>query len=173
VGLRIREPGYARPVEWTDWRQDVFGDPYLVWHEGTDLEQLTHRPLDEVTRMLQLGLRAGDHVAAQAYGHLSGLGRAPEDPETLLRSVVATAEGAFLVAVAQALHVVTGDEEWAKPVVAVLGSNEEHVSYKAAIALNDFESTPYVVEALRAAVRTGEYLTRYHAEALLRARDLA
>lgn len=156
-------------MDWTAWREDVFGDPYLVWHEGADLTQLTTRPPAELARMLPLGLEAGDHVAAQSYGHLSRVGQAPDDTETLLRSVVDTAEGAFLVAVAQALHVATGDEEWAKPVVGVLALNEEHVSYKAAIALNEFSATPYVVEALLTAVRTGEYLARYHAANTLKA----
>jgi hypothetical protein len=54
---------------WGAFRDAVFGDPYLVWHDGPDYAVLRQRWRDEphaVTQVLVLGLEQHDELAAQA-----------------------------------------------------------------------------------------------------------
>ena len=158
---------------WTRWRDDVFGDPYLVWHDGPDFRRLSKRARsapDDVARMLAAGLDADDPLAAQSICALNDNGLAPAGTEALLRGAVSRATGTFLVQVAQALHALTGDESWATPIAAVLVSDAFWgVRIDAATALTGFAPTPELVETLARGVRDEEYLVRYHcANTLLR-----
>lgn len=158
---------------WIRWRDDVFGDPYLVWHDGADFTRLLdlgRTEPGEVARMLAAGLDADDPLAAQSLGALHDEGLAPAGAEALLRAAAARATETFLVQVAQALHALTGDESWATPIAAVLVSDAFWgVRIDAAIALTGFTATPDLIEALADGVRDEEYLVRYHsANTLLR-----
>jgi hypothetical protein len=152
---------------WTEWRRRVFGDPYLVWHDGPyfdHLLDLAGTAPAEVTRMLAAGLDAGDPLAAQSITALAAEAKAPEESVALLRAAVPDATGTFLVRVAQALHVLTGDESWADPVASVLASDAwRGIRLDAATALADFHPTPHLIQILGEAVRDPEYLVRYHA----------
>lgn len=145
----------------------MFGDPYSVAHDGpefTRLLDLAETAPDEVARMVAAGVQAGDPVAAQSLAALAAEGKAPEGAVALLRGVAPGAAGTFLVRVAQALHVLTGDGSWADPLVSVLASGAwKGIRLDAAIALADFPPTPRLIEALGQAVRDPEYLVRYHA----------
>lgn len=157
---------------WTVWRLEVFGDPYLVWHEGPEFDGLLARARTapvEVARMLTVGLAAGDDVAAFSFGVLAAEGLAPPGTEALLRGVLPVARESFLVRVAQALHVVTGDVAWADVVVAVLESDAFWgVRIDAAFALRRFPPTTELIEALGRAVCDHEFLVRCHAANTLR-----
>lgn len=160
-------------ASWHQWRDGVFGDPYLVWHEGpdfTELLALARAEPGEVAGMLAAGLDAADPVAAVSYAALADEGLAPEGAEALLRAAAAGATGTFLVRVAQALHRVTGDESWAAPVASVLASDLFWgARIDAAMALTRFAPTGPSIEALGDGVRCAEYLVRYHcANTLLR-----
>lgn len=148
----------------------MFGDPYLVWHDGPDFRRLLTLPPDEVAGMLPAGIAAEDPVAAQAIHALADAGRAPGGAEELLRTAAATATETFLVRVAQALHVLTGDGSWAEPIASVLASDAFWgVRIDAAMALAWFPPTPALIETLGAGVRDEEYLVRCHsANTLLR-----
>ena len=148
----------------------MFGDPYLVWHDGPDFRRLLTLPPDEVARMLPAGIAAEDPVAAQAIHALADAGKPPGGAEELLRTAAATATETFLVRVAQALHVLTGDESWAGPIASVLASDAFWgVRIDAAMALAWFPPTPALIETLGAGVRDEEYLVRCHsANTLLR-----
>src|SRR5262245_54439805 len=127
---------------WTGWRNDVFGDPYMVWHDGPDFTRLIDRaataPAD-VARMLTAGLEAGDPLAAQSIAALADAGLTPDGAEAALRAVVPDATESLLVRVAQALHVLTGDESWAGPIATVLTSDVFWgVRIDAATALTEF-----------------------------------
>ncbi|MGI5148075.1 HEAT repeat domain-containing protein [Plantactinospora sp. CA-294935] len=157
----------GRGEKWPDWRRDVFGDPYLVWHDGPDFARLLSVARDEpevVARMLGVGVAAADSLAAESIAALAGAGLAPSGAEALLRAALPAASGTFQVRVAQALHVLTGDESWAEPVASVLAEGAhwgERID--AATALAGFAPTPRLVEALARAVRDRHYLVRYHA----------
>ncbi|MEN3612184.1 hypothetical protein AAH979_21850 [Plantactinospora sp. ZYX-F-223] len=157
----------GRGEKWPDWRRDVFGDPYLVWHDGPDFTRLLTVARDEpdvVARMLDAGMAARDSLAAESIAALAGDGLAPPGAEALLRAALPAASGTFLVRVAQALRVLTGDESWAEPVASVLAEGAHWGDrIDAAIALAGFAPTPRLVDALALAVRERHYLVRYHA----------
>jgi hypothetical protein len=158
--------------DWTAWRLDVFGDPYLVWHDGPDFVRLLDlagtEPAD-VARMVAVGIDAGDPLAAQSIAALAGAGMAPAGAEALLRAAATGATEAFLVCVAQALHVLTGNESWAAPIASVLLSDAFWgVRIDAAIALAGFAPTVELVEILGQAVRGSDFLVRCHAANTLR-----
>ena len=157
---------------WTQWRNDVFGDPYLVWHDGpefTELIRLAGAAPEEVARMLAAGIDARDPVAASSLAVLAGGGLAPAGAEALLLAAVPDATDTFLVRVAQALHALTGDESWAAPVASVLTSDAFWgVRIDAAIALAGFIPTAELIEALGRGVLDAEYLVRYHCANTLR-----
>jgi hypothetical protein len=152
--------------EYAAWERGVFGDPYLVWHDGPDFTRLVafaHADLPAVGRMLAHGVRSGSPVAAQSYEALAGIGLVPDGAQQVLRAAVPVAQGAFLVVVAEALHALTGDESWAEPIVSVLTARSQFDRLDAAMALARFTPTARLVEVLARAVADPEYLVRYHA----------
>jgi hypothetical protein len=154
---------------WDRWRDDVFGDPYLVWHEGPDFRRLLRLPPEEVARMLPAGIAAEDPVAALTILALADEGRPPEGSEALLRTAARAATGTFLVRVAQALRALTGDETWAEPIASVLESQEFWgVRIDAALALATFTPTVALIQTLDRGVRDPEYLVRCHSANTLR-----
>jgi hypothetical protein len=153
-------------AQWQDWRRDVFGDPYMVWHDGADFTRLTElakEDRDGVGRMLALGLAAHDELAARSIAYLNVWGVPPENAETLLRDASENAKGNFLTAIAQALRAITKEESWAAAVVHVLRTGSDDERWHAAQALQDFAPTTDLVDALTSAVSSRGYLTRYHA----------
>jgi hypothetical protein len=151
----------------------MFGDPYLVWHDGPDFARLRSLAGDgpaEVARMLAVGIREGDPLAAQSIAALAAEGMAPAGSVELLAAAAATGAGSFLVCVAQALHALTGEESWAEPIVSVLLSDAFWgVRIDAAMALAGFAPAPWLIRAVGEGVRADDYLVRYHcANTLLR-----
>jgi hypothetical protein len=158
--------------DWNDWRLAVFGDPYVVWHEGPDYERLLElgkSDPDTVERMLTAGLGEHDPLAAQSVRALSTAGTALPSLTARLLEAAHTATEMFLVRVAQALHVLTGEEAWADPIAGVL-STAAHwsVHMGAAMALADFAPTTHLVRVLEQSSQAEEYLVRYHAGNTLR-----
>ncbi|SCL33133.1 hypothetical protein GA0070624_4663 [Micromonospora rhizosphaerae] len=164
-------PGEARSPatveEWRRWRRDIFGDPYLVWHDGPEFSRLLRVARDDpgmVRRMLAAGLEDGDPVAAESVAVLAEAGLEPRGASHLLRAAVPTASGSFLVELAVTLHRLSGDDRWAEPIVSVLGEARHWgTRMDAAIALDRFPPTVTLIGALGGAVRDREYLVRYHA----------
>ncbi len=152
---------------WASYRAGVFGDPYLVWHDGADftrLLELARTEPDEVARMLPLGIRSGDPVAAQSVGVLANAGLAPAGSTGMLTGALPGARGSFRVFVACALLALTGDQAWAGEILPVLAQApfwSDRID--AAIMLREFAPTPVLVEALGRAVTDEEYLVRHHA----------
>jgi hypothetical protein len=153
--------------EWALWQRRVFGDPYLVWHDGPDFTALLEAARvdrDAVARMLAIGIERGDPLAAESFGWLARAGFARDGWSALLSAAVSTATGTLQVRLAEALHVLTLDESWGNVVASVLttgGFWGERID--AAIALAGFAPTEELVAALARAVCDDEYLVRYHA----------
>ncbi|HEX7301484.1 hypothetical protein [Lentzea sp.] len=167
---------------WQDFRREVFGDPYLVWHEGADLDALVTRHQREpelVEAVLRAGVRGGDHVAVESLGALARSHRAPSDAAGLLRSVLPSAAGVFRVRVAQVLCELTGTDDPVSEVAAVLeGFGHWGDRIAAAMALPLLPLTPRSLAALHRGVLDQESLVRHHsANGLLalagRKRDIA
>jgi hypothetical protein len=165
----IPDPGTpaATADEWVRWRRSVFGDPYLVWHDGPDFTTLLHAgrsDLSAVARMLVAGINASDPLAAQSIAALARSGLMPEGSQVLLREAIAGASGTLLVRLAQALHELTADQSWANSIASVL-TTARHWGERmdAAIALTEFDPAAHLIQALVRAVCDPEYLVRYHA----------
>jgi hypothetical protein len=158
-------------TEWSHWRQEIFGDPYLVWHDGPDFTtMLAAARFDPaaVARMLRSGLADDDPLAAQGFAELAAAGLAPPDAASLLRTAAASASGLLLIRLAEALYALTLDPSWAGRVVSVLRDDDsEFVRLDAAIALAGFPPRTDLVAALSDAVRDPAYLVRYHAATTL------
>lgn len=156
---------------WQEFRQEAFGEPYLVWHDGPDFMAFREHWLADpagVEALLDQGLAEQDPLAAESIGELE-----PSVPPALvarLTAAVATASGDFAVSAATALHRVTGNESWSAPIVAVLLSGEFWgVRLNAAMALADFAPTVELIAAAMQGVQADDYLVRYHsANTLLR-----
>ena len=158
--------------EWAEFRQETFGDPYTVLHDGPDFLSLPSRWQEQpefVSRMLQLGLSEGDPVAAQAVGYLARDGVDVGALSGRLREALPQAQGTFRVRVAQALFALTDDQDLAEPICEVLtGDGHWSVKMDAPIALNLFAPTIKVVQALVHGVQHDNYLVRRNsAQALL------
>jgi len=144
----------------------VFGEPYLVWHDGADIGALIaeheHRP-ERAERMLRAGVAEHDHVAVESLGALARLGRAPSDAAALLRSALPSARGEFRVRTAQVLCELTGDDEYVSEVAAVL-EGFEHWGDRivAALALRTLPITPRSLAALHRGTFDQQYLVRNH-----------
>jgi hypothetical protein len=158
---------------WATYRAEVFGDPYVVWHEGPEFGELISRARTDpeaVAAALRLGLAAGDPVAAAGYAALVRAGAAVPGAEGVLRGVLPTATGTFRVRLATSLLSITGDQAWAGEILPVLrdASAWGH-RLDAAVALAGFAPTTDLADALAVAVATDEaYLVRYHAADTLR-----
>ncbi|WP_146771738.1 hypothetical protein [Lentzea atacamensis] len=151
---------------WGEFRREVFGEPYLVWHEGADIGALIaehERKPERAERMLRAGVGDHDHVAVESLGALARLGRAPSDAAALLRSALPSARGTFRVRTAQVLCELTGTDEYVSEVAAVL-EGFEHWGERidAAMALPALPITPRSVAALHRGMLDQEYLVRYH-----------
>ena len=155
-------------TEWSRWRRDIFGDPYLVWHDGPDFTAMLAAARSDppaVARMLQAGLAERDSLAALGFASLAEAGLAPADAADLLRAAAASADGELLIRVAQALWASTGDPAWASAILPVLHADgSEFVRLDAAMALAGFPPAPgLIAEVARAVREDAAYLVRYHA----------
>jgi hypothetical protein len=159
--------------EWAQFRDDVFGDPYTVWHDGPDFTRmlaLGRTKPDTVAGMLRTGVEAGDALAALSIAALANAGLAPAGALDVLEAAAPDASGTFAVRVAQARYALTGDGSSAAAVVDVLTSAPHWTErIDAAIAIGEFAPSAELVDALVRGVQDTEYLVRYHsANSLLR-----
>ncbi|MEZ0092195.1 HEAT repeat domain-containing protein [Streptacidiphilus sp. EB129] len=160
------DPQVGPDPDWTAYRLAIFGDPYLVWHEGPDFTALratTGPDRALAARMLLTGLREGDDLAAQGIRELRLLSAVPA-----LEQAARTGDPRVRIRSAQALLALTGRQEWSATVATVLDAREFWgVRMDAAIALREFLPTPQLTACLARAVQDDEYLVRYHAASTL------
>lgn len=164
-------------ARWNAWRDEVFGDGYLVWHEGADTDASTarwRRDPEGTATALVLGLAADDHVAAEAVEAFARSGGAP-GPDVTAAVVAASASDrppTVRVAAAMAAYCVTGDPAFVGVLVEVLlhrGVTDRHgfeASPRATAArlLAGVPATRQVADALADAVaHDPDYLVRYPA----------
>lgn len=123
--------GVPEPVDWQAFSVDVFGDSYLVWHDGPDfvqLEQRWHADPDLVRVMLFAGIAGSDPTAASAIEFLARQGEDIPGAIDYLRLALASSAGTFSVRVAEALFALTRDQDLAQPIRAVLVQGQFWVS---------------------------------------------
>ncbi len=158
---------------WSVARETMFGEPYMVWHDGPDFTQLREewkRDPVALTELLFEGMAEDDALASQSFSELE-----PLPTGDVLARVVATLEKQLETAgplattqIARTLFKLTGDGTWEVPVIAVLDSSV-HWSNRidAAMALRDFPPTESGRAALLRNVQTEDYLVRYHSASTL------
>jgi HEAT repeats len=157
---------------WDEWARDVFGDPYLVWHDGTDhttLFALAGTDIDTVDAMLLAGVTARDPLAACAVAALTTRGFSVPRTRALLPVLAADASGMFAIRAAQAMYAISGDAAWSAPIAElVISTDHWSVRINAVIALAGFPPLESSVRALEQGVQDDDYLVRCHSASTLR-----
>ena len=98
-------------AEWDAFRLQEFGEPDMVWHDGPSFEALIARCESDpngVDRMLRVGLRQQDPLAADALAVLAARRVLDRDFAQDLVAAMAKASGEFRVSTAKALILRTG-----------------------------------------------------------------
>jgi hypothetical protein len=159
---------------WAEYREEVFGSPYLVWHDGPYFEPIADDFAEDpgyVLAMVRKGILEDDAVAAQVPREV----RASEEQKAalvaMLEEVMPQTQGGTRTEVATSLHALGGAADLAREVVAVLLAEDQHWSVRldAAQRLALFAPTAELVAAAARGVQAGDYLVRYHsANTLLR-----
>lgn len=152
---------------WADYRKEVFGEAYMVWHDGPDFTEIARRFAEDpayVLAMVQKGILENDSVAGQTGRHLEPTEEQKSLIVAMLEAALPSTYGATRTEVATSLHALGGSPDLAAEVTAVLGAEHEHwgVRLDAARRLESFPPTPELVEAAAAGVRADDYLVRYH-----------
>jgi len=158
----------ASDPTWASYRQEAFGDPYLVWHDGPDFavfQQNWERDPELATRMLVAGIAEGDALAAETVRELR---LTPAQRSHFVATLLASSmlqHGGVRIAALRSLVELTGDPSHATGI-----AEELHIAahwgdrLDAALALRDLAATPALVTDLATAVAGDpEYLVRYHA----------
>jgi hypothetical protein len=153
--------------DYAAWRESIFGEPYLVWHDGPGFDDLARsfaEDPDQVTAMLAAGLDDNDALAAESMRELEVDDAQRARFVELLTAALPGATGALQVEIGASLAALTGDGSWAAEVVTVLDSPDAHwgVRLDAARRLADVGATPDLVAAAARGVCDPEYLVRYH-----------
>lgn len=158
---------------WADVRQELFGEPYLVWHDGPEFSGLRdawRREPEALLEQLFAGMAEGDALAAQSFAELEPMptGAQAERVAAALREHLPTAPAGARVQIGLTLYKLTGDPSWAEPIVRVLdGAVHWGDRIDAAIALREVPATPGLRAALLRNVQADDYLVRYHSATTL------
>jgi hypothetical protein len=156
---------------WADFRLEVFGEPYMVWHDGPYFPPIVDKYAEDpglVVRELVAGIAEGDSLAAQACRELGELTEVQRSElVALLEKALPSSYGGTRSEIATSLHALGASsistEDLAQEVCDVLlGVDHWGVRLDAAMRLTQFTATPRLVEAAAAGVRDAEYLVRFH-----------
>lgn len=164
--------------DWWVYRREVFGEPYMVWHDGADFTEIARRYAADpsaVLSKLAVSFSLNDDLAARAARYLEPNPQRPNVAQrteivAMLEAALSGASDSTRVEVAASLYALGGCAELAQHIVQVLNSsNRKFVRVDAARRLAVFAPTPELIAAVAAAVQDPEYLVRYHsANTLLR-----
>ncbi|MDQ5824644.1 MAG: HEAT repeat domain-containing protein [Chloroflexota bacterium] len=152
-------------VYWDRFYESFFGDPYMAWHDGLDLEALLAlegEEREEAERLLLDGLSTSDYRPARGLEALRS-----QQSVAPLKARLKTARGTDLINTARALWEIERYPRAAEVLITVLHAAPfwgERVD--AAIALK-MVKTPASIDALWKALDDPEALVRHHAVASL------
>ena len=158
---------------WEEVRNELFGEPYMVWHDGPEFSGLRDAWRTEPEALLDqlfAGMAEGDALAAQALSELepAPTGEMRAHVIAMLEKHVVDSPPYAQVQLGLTLYKLTGDAKWTKPIVEVLdGAVHWSSRIDAAIALRQVPSTPELREALLRNVQDDDYLVRYHSATTL------
>ena len=155
-----------RRTAWLAWKTATFGDGYMIWHDGLDVDAVTRLrgpARTEAISLLRDGLAQDDEHAAQALSALRDHASAPA-----MRALLARSHGGTRVRVALALHFLRREAALALHLVEVLRTPGDAPSWHgsgridAAMGLRHFRGRADEA-ALFTAVGDLAYLVRFHA----------
>ena len=153
-----------RRTQWLAWKTATFGDGYMIWHEGLDVEAVTRlrgAARKIALEMLRLGLAHDDEHAAQALSAMRDHRSAPA-----MRALLARSHGSTRVRLALALHFLRRAPTLARHLIDVLRTPADDPVWSArldaASGLRHFRGRADEA-ALFAAVGDPAYLVRHHA----------
>jgi len=162
--------------EWADVRNELYGEPYMVWHDGPEFSGLRDAWRTEPEALLELlfdGMGQGDALAAQSLAELepAPTGETLTHVVTMLKQHLPTSPPGARVQIGMTLCRLTGDERWATAVADVLDRGATHWGDQidAAMALKRVRPTPELKEVLLRGIVDPEYLVRFHSSNTLRA----
>ena len=151
-----------KSYNWDRFYESFFGDPYMAWHDGLDvdaLNSLTREEEEEAEHLLLDALqKSNDYRPIVGLGELRSKTALP-----ILKEKLKSLSGRALVDAASALRKIEGDDSFAEYAIQVLKLDySEYNRLWAAMELRYFK-TKEVVEVLLEAVKDPGYLVRYHA----------
>jgi len=151
-----------KSYNWDRFFESFFGDPYMAWHDGLDvnaINSLTSEEKEEAELLLIETLqKSNDYRPIVGLGELRSKNALP-----ILKEKLKSLSGRALVDAASALRKIEGDDRFAEYIIHVLKHDySEYDRLWAAMELRYFK-TQEVVEALFDAVKDPSYLVRYHA----------
>ena len=155
---------------WSDYDnfiEDVFGTPYMIWHDGLNINAISGIPSEkkeEALSWIKFGIENNDAVAAEAASQLY-------NPEivSLLEEKYLVANGDFLVKTALTLKTIKNDDSYAKRLLEVHNLNNFWgIALNFTIALRHFNYPGIDNFLLKVIEQHPDYLVTYHAcESLL------
>jgi hypothetical protein len=153
--------------EWADFRLEVFGEPYMVWHDGPDFDEIARRYAADpvgVLALLGLGIAESDSVAASACRELDPAPDQVPAIVALLEEALPATYGSTRTEVAASLHALGGSADDMGAEIARVLRSPDHwgVRLDAARRLAAFPPTPDLVAAVADGVRDEDYLVRFH-----------
>lgn len=160
-------PDAGADPTWAQYREDAFGEPYYVWHDGPDFNVFKQKWLAEpelATRMLMQGVSEGDALAAETIRELDLTPEQRSHFTATLLAVAMTRHGGVRIAALRSLFDLTGDPSHATGLLEELdGAAHWGDRLDAARALTVFPATAANVAGVAVAVAHDEdYLVRYH-----------
>lgn len=160
-------------TRWADARERMFGEPYMVWHDGPDFTGLRAEWQRDPAALIDLlfeGMAEDDALASQSWSELvpAPTGEVLDQAVAKLEEHLNTAGPNATVQIARTLFKLTGSTEWEVPVTAVLDSSVHWGNrIDAAMALRDFPPSDTGRASLLRNVQTEDYLVRYHSATTL------
>jgi len=158
---------------WDTWNVEVFGDPYMVWHDGVDwslVDQAYREDPELMEAMLIEGVEAEAAIAAASIGRLLAAGR--EVPQALerLQAYNNSPSAPFALRRAETLFNVTGDPAHRTTMLGVLtGAHHWSVRIEAAMAIGNLKPSLEAIVALQSSAASEDRVLRFHsADALLK-----
>jgi hypothetical protein len=160
---------------WASARERMFGEPYMVWHDGPEFSGLREEWKRDPEALLELlfeGMAEDDPLASQSFAELdpAPTGELAIRVIAKLTEHLATSGPMAVVQISRTLFRLTGSTVTMQPILDVLDS-ALHWSDRidAAIALRDFPPSDAGRACLLRNVQAEDYLVRYHcASTLLR-----
>ncbi len=153
---------------WSEARERMFGEPYMVWHDGPEFSGLREEWKRDPEALLELlfeGMAEDDALAGQSFAELEP---APTGEQAIrviqkLTEHLPTSGPSAVVQISRTLFRLTGTPVTMQPILDVLDSSVHWGDrINAAIALRDFPPSDAGRACLLRNVQAEDYLVRYH-----------